>query len=126
MHAGMVQWVQHLFRARRQLIALACETNSTFFQPVEETSEYIASGNNYRLIEMDAAKENGVSDSRAVYTPPVVVRISDLKQGAGLCVSTGSGDSGVCDAYGNTAGSNCTSNGNGASGACVEGSTGHH
>ena len=29
------------------------------------------------------SKENSVSDSRAVYTPPCVVRISDLKQGAG-------------------------------------------
>ena len=42
---------------------------------------------------MDASKENGVSDSRAVYTPPCVVRMSDLRQGTGLCSPMGSGDS---------------------------------
>jgi hypothetical protein len=34
-------------------------------------------------------------DSRDVYTPPRVVKISDLKQGAGDC-TPGSGDSGDC------------------------------
>jgi hypothetical protein len=64
---------------------------------------------------MDAAKETGVSDSRAVYTPPCVVRISDLKQGAGLCASTGSGDAADCNPNGNTAtGDGCRGTGNSA------------
>ena len=36
-------------------------------------------------------KKTGVCDSRAIYTPPCVVKISDLKQGHGACLS-GSGD----------------------------------
>ena len=51
----------------------------------------------------DASKKNGVSDSRAIYTPPCVVRISDLKQGSGVCTSTGSGD--LACAVGSNAGS---------------------
>ena len=71
------------------------------------------------MIEMDASKETGVGDSRVVYTPPVVVRISDLKQGAGLCASTGSGDAEECNANGNTAATGqgqrgCNGNGNSA------------
>ena len=73
---------------------------------------------------MGASKENCVKDSRAVYTPPCVVRISDLKQGKGLCTSTGSGDSDRCYANGSAAsgtGQGCFSNGNNAhpsSGGC--------
>ena len=52
------------------------------------------------------SKEKGVGDSRAVYTPPCVVRISDLKEGAGLC-APGSGDSGECYPNGNSAGTGC-------------------
>lgn len=52
---------------------------------------------------MDASKETNVSDSRAIYTPPVVVRISDLKQGAGICESMGSGDTVYCSPAGNQA-----------------------
>ena len=40
-------------------------------------------------------KKTGVCDSRAIYTPPCVVKISDLKQGHGACLS-GSGASGAC------------------------------
>ena len=75
------------------------------------------------IIVNDISKETGVSDSRAVYTPPCVVRISDLKQGAGLC-ATGSGDSDRCYANGSAAsgtGQGCFSNGNNAhpsSGGC--------
>lgn len=48
------------------------------------------------IIVNDISKETGVSDSRAVYTPPCVVRISDLKHGAGDCTPAGSGDSEIC------------------------------
>jgi len=48
------------------------------------------------------SKENSVGDSRVVYTPPCVVKISDLKQGAGSC-ATGSGDADGCKTYGNSA-----------------------
>jgi len=43
---------------------------------------------------MDSSKKTKMSNSRALYTPPCVVRISDLKSGEGMppppC-STGSG-----------------------------------
>jgi hypothetical protein len=60
---------------------------------------------------MITSKESGVGDSREVYTPPCVVRISDLKQGAGICTPTGSGDIGDC-CTGNNPGAVCgTGNG---------------
>ena len=68
---------------------------------------------------MDMSKENSVGDSRAVYTPPCVVKISDLKQGAGAgCMSNGSGDFGNCHANGIGASGTygCDANGNSASG----------
>ena len=43
------------------------------------------------------SKKTGVYDSRAIYTPPCVVKISDLKQGQGHCMN-GSGNVGGCDA----------------------------
>jgi len=52
---------------------------------------------------LDVSKEVNGCDSRAVYTPPVVVRISDLKQGAGRCTATGSGDTEGCFRNGNSA-----------------------
>ena len=86
---------------------------------------------------MDASKENGVSDSRAVYTPPVVVRINEMKQGAGRCVTTGSGDTEICGTgqsasgagrncgTGNSAIGGCGGNGNSATGTCdAQGSSG--
>ena len=46
---------------------------------------------------MNMSNEKGMNDSRAVYTPPVVVKISDLKQGAGAgCTPMGSGDDNIC------------------------------
>jgi len=49
---------------------------------------------------MDASKKTKISNSRALYTPPCVVRISDLKPGEGMpppqC-STGSGDAGCAN-----------------------------
>ena len=111
----MVNWLLPYSRSPAYGLMRRCNPSIfTFFHPVEETSEYIASGNNYRLIEMDTTKENGISDSRAVYTPPVVVRISDLKQGAGVC-ATGSGDAAECNPTGNAAsGSGCVGTGNSA------------
>ena len=74
---------------------------------------------------MDAAKKTGVSDSRAVYTPPCVVRIGNLKQGAGLCVSTGSGDGEGCVPTGNVAAGRGCVPGNVATGqGCNPGSSG--
>jgi hypothetical protein len=85
---------------------------------------------------MGASKDSGVYDSRAVYTPPCVVKIHDLKQGAGQSIcDTGSGDSLVCGS-GNSAGVDgcCTGNnattgcygvGNSAgAGGCIPGSSG--
>ena len=55
---------------------------------------------------MDTVSEKtGECDKRALYTSPCVVKISDLKQGAGVC-SDGSGDAQDC-CNGNTPGWNC-------------------
>ena len=49
---------------------------------------------------MDSSDNTKMSDSRALYTPPRVVRISELKQGGGMglaisvCDTTGSGAGG--------------------------------
>ena len=68
---------------------------------------------------MDASKETNVSDSRVVYTPPMVVRISDLKQGVGYCATQGSGDVAGCTPTGSTAaGGGCTT-GNTAATRCA-------
>ena len=76
---------------------------------------------------MDASKKIDISDSRVVYTPPCVVRIGDLKQGAGTCQS-GSGDSGTCLTYGHSAGDGCYGDGNSARGpgtrSCVSNGNG--
>jgi hypothetical protein len=60
---------------------------------------------------------NDSVDERDVYTPPCVVRISDLKQGNGqhICES-GSGDTLCCFASGNSANDFCSGNGNGVIG----------
>jgi len=70
------------------------------------------------LIIMDASKETIVIDSRAVYTPPVVVRIGDLKEGAGICATQGSGDSQGCAPSGSRAVSTGCNSGNVAGGIC--------
>ena len=63
----------------------------------------------------DISRKTGVNDPRAVYTPPCVIRISDLKQGAGLCATMGSGDGSMCGPTGGSAtGSGCQGTGNGA------------
>ena len=56
-------------------------------------------------------------DERDVYTPPCVVRISDLKQGEGDCTPTGSGDTAAC-ITGNSATDHGCSQGNNAFGSC--------
>ena len=58
-------------------------------------------------------------DERDVYTPPCVVRISDLKQGAGdgYC-EKGSGDAHECFT-GNSASVCCFNNGNSPNGFCT-------
>ena len=52
---------------------------------------------------MAASKETNVSDSRTVYTPPAVVRMTDLKEGVGICATQGSGDTTRCTPAGNSA-----------------------
>ncbi len=42
---------------------------------------------------VESSEKTGIYDPRAVYTPPCVVRMTDLKQGAGDCNPAGSGDS---------------------------------
>jgi hypothetical protein len=56
--------------------------------------------------------EKETVEKRDVYAPPCVVKISDLKQGAGIC-HPGSGDSGCCWTNGNNASDICSANGNG-------------
>ena len=53
-------------------------------------------------------KKTGVCDSRAIYTPPCVVKISDLKQveGNGACAS-GSGAAGACASGSGAAAGGC-------------------
>jgi hypothetical protein len=68
------------------------------------------------LIKMDASKKTGTSDSRAVYTPPCVVRMNDLKEGAGSCTTQGSGDSDGCSTGNVAHGRGC---GPGQSGSCT-------
>jgi hypothetical protein len=73
---------------------------------------------------MGASKDSGVGDSRAVYSPPCVVKINDLKQSSGQSIcATGSGDALLC-CTGNTAGSDCISMGNSAGFMCSSGSSG--
>lgn len=64
----------------------------------------------------EPSKDSGVCDSRAVYIPPCVVRISDLNRGEGqqACTPTGSGDTEWCE-QGNSAGFACNP---GMSGDC--------
>ena len=62
---------------------------------------------------MNSSKKTKMSDSGALYTPPRVVRISDLRQGAGgSSCESGSGDVGTCST-GNNAVGFCEANGNG-------------
>jgi hypothetical protein len=58
---------------------------------------------------------------QAVYSPPCVVRISDLNRGKGqqvACTPTGSGDANGCFT-GNSADAICNANGNSPSGDCA-------
>ena len=68
------------------------------------------------------ADKQDVRDTRTIYVAPCVVKINDLKQGAGLC-STGSGDSGYCNNNGNSAAGDGCGLGNSAS-ECANGSSG--
>jgi len=71
------------------------------------------------------SEKTSVSDARELYSPPCVVRISDLRQGEGLpppCIS-GSGNAGGC-ATGNAAGDGCAT-GNTADGGCDIGNSGN-
>ena len=81
---------------------------------------YITSGDNGDMMLMDEqSKDSGVCDSRAVYVPPSVVRISDLKQGKGqTSCEPGSGNTDYCHP-GNSAHMCCDTNGNNASGSCT-------
>ena len=57
-------------------------------------------------------------DERDVYTPPCVVKISDIKRGEGQhACQTGSGDTEYCYP-GNSALNCCDKNGNSATGIC--------
>jgi hypothetical protein len=49
------------------------------------------------------ADKQDLADVRATYVAPRVVKISDMKRGAGLCTSNGSGDIGYCNNNGNSA-----------------------
>ena len=75
------------------------------------------------VITMDnMSKKTADNDSRAIYTPPRVMRIRDLRQGEGMpppSCSTGSGADGPCDS-GNTAQFYCY-NGDAPVGYCANG-----
>jgi hypothetical protein len=60
-------------------------------------------------------------DERDVYTPPCVMRISDLKQGEGqhACRGTGSGDTEECLGNGNSATGICSTFGVGVHGGSI-------
>jgi len=76
---------------------------------------------------MDVSKKTDIIDSRAVYTPPCVVRINDLKQGAGACQQTGSGDAYGCVGTGNSAaGAGCSTGNSARVGGCKPGNIGDH
>lgn len=64
-------------------------------------------------------KVGDVVDERQVYSPPCVVRISDLNRGEGqqMCYPTGSGDAVECET-GSSAGT-CFGNGNSPNGNCL-------
>jgi hypothetical protein len=72
---------------------------------------------------MGASKDSGACDSRAVYSPPCVVKINDLKLGAGKCDPSGSGDSEYCGTTGNSAAGLGCCTGNNASNGCWSGSS---
>jgi hypothetical protein len=65
--------------------------------------------------------EKTAAGSQEIYQPPRVVKISDLKQGEGLC-SSGSGDAGCCNNTGNSAVQGC-SQGNSTTGHCFPGNS---
>ena len=67
------------------------------------------------------ANAGNAVDERDVYTPPCVVRISDLNRGEGqgsVC-HTGSGDTFECYNNGNGADASCTGTGSGVYGVIV-------
>jgi hypothetical protein len=41
------------------------------------------------------------------YEPPKAMRLEEMRNGAGDCVQTGSGDSGMCASNGNSPGLDC-------------------
>ena len=59
---------------------------------------------------VESSEETGIREQRSVYTPPCIVRMTDLKEGAGECIPTGSGDSGECNTGHQAA--DCVINGN--------------
>jgi hypothetical protein len=69
------------------------------------------------------SEKSGVNDSRTLYTPPCVVRISNLKLGVGDCTPVGSGDDASCHT-GNSATDHGCSTGNSAVGGCSSGNLG--
>ena len=78
---------------------------------------------------MDTSKKTTITDSRAIYTPPQVIRISTLRQSKGIIVqetpafcTSGSGNEVGCQT-GNSAGHYCW-NGNNAGDECNTGSNG--
>jgi hypothetical protein len=74
------------------------------------------------------ANAGDTDDERAVYSPPCVVKISDLNRGEGQqaqqrCYPAGSGDTVEC-AVGNYATPTCLMVGNSANGFCHENGSG--
>jgi len=67
---------------------------------------------------MDAPKETKVGDLRTVYIPPCVVRINEMKWGAGYCATQGSGDRDGCTPTGSTAAEGGCGTGNNPNGRC--------
>jgi hypothetical protein len=62
-------------------------------------------------------------DERAVYSPPCVVKISDLNRGEGqgqVCNPTGSGNSFGCNGGNSPVGAGCTEDGNSADLFCLQ------
>lgn len=65
-------------------------------------------------------RNKSTDDTRPVYVSPRVMRLGDVRAGAGLCQTPGSGDVGQCDNPGNSAvgaggwGAGCFADGNNA------------
>ena len=61
-----------------------------------------------------------VADARATYVAPRVIKMEDLKQGAGDCTS-GSGDSAYCANGNSTQNGDCHDGNNATNGFCTNG-----